>query len=103
MRSSAVNFGFLALPGAAFILSRSQVPVPARYWAAATALLSGLLLSAMSYYAWSASSITYYLRLQTAFALLPEDDAPSRQKEEKPASTPVRQRSGNGHDSANGA
>jgi hypothetical protein len=98
MRSSAVNFCLLALTGAAFILSRSQVPAPSRYLAAATAFFSGMFLAAMSYYAWSASSITYYLRLQTAFALLPEDDKSSDEEEK-----PIRQRTNNGHGSGNGA
>jgi hypothetical protein len=103
MRSSAINFGFLALTGAAFILTRVEVAAAIKYWAAATAFFAGMFLASLSYYAWSISSLTYYLRLQTAFALLPDDDAGSK-KEEKPASTPMRTRGGNGHDgSGNGA
>jgi hypothetical protein len=102
MRSSTINFGFLALTGAAFILTRVDAAANTKYWAAATAFFTGMLLSSLSYYAWSISSLTYYLRLQTAFALLPDDDAKSN-KEEKPASTPIRNRGGNGHDDGNGA
>jgi hypothetical protein len=102
MRSSAVNFGFLALTGAAFILTRVEA-AGTKYWAAATAFFAGMFLASLSYYAWSISSLTYYLRLQTAFALLPDDDASSN-KEEKPAAAPIRHRSGNGHEgSGNGA
>lgn len=103
MRSSAINFGLLALTGAAFILTRVNTVASTKYWAAATAFFAGVLLASLSYYAWSISSLTYYLRLQTAFALLPEEDARSNQ-EEKPASKPVRGRSSNGHGgSGNGA
>jgi len=72
MRSSIINFGLLAIFGTAFILSRLQIAPPTRYNAVATVFLSGLILASLSYYAWRASSITYYLRLQTAFALLPD-------------------------------
>jgi len=72
MRSSIVNFGLLAIFGAAFILSRLQIALSTKYGAAVTAFLVGLVLASLSYYAWRASSITYYLRLQTAFALLPD-------------------------------
>jgi len=73
MRSSTINFGLLAIASAAFIFTRVQSPVRTQYWATATAFLLGVILASLSYYAWSASSITYYLRLQTAFVLLPED------------------------------
>jgi hypothetical protein len=72
MRSSIVNFGLLAIFGAAFILSRLQIALSTKFSAAATAFIAGLVLASLSYYAWRASSITYYLRLQTAFALLPD-------------------------------
>jgi len=73
MRSSIINFGLLAITGAMFIWSRVPASINTRYTAAATAFLLALILSSLSYYAWRASSITYYLRLQTAFALLPDD------------------------------
>jgi hypothetical protein len=82
MRSSVINFGLLAITGAAFILSRTFASINTKYSAAATAFLTGLILSSMSYYAWRASSITYYLRLQTAFALLPDDWRGNSNKEE---------------------
>ena len=72
MRSSIINFGLLAVSGAAFILTRLHLAPPAHYAAAATVFLAGIILASLSHYAWRASSITYYLRLQTAFALLPE-------------------------------
>lgn len=73
MRSSIINFAFLAATGAAFIMSRTVMELPNKYWAAAAAFLFGILLASLSYYAWRASSTTYYLRLQTAFALLPAE------------------------------
>ena len=73
MRSSIVNFGLLAITAAAFILSRAPVSVNTKFSAAATAFLAGVIFASLSFYAWRASSITYYLRLQTAFALLPDD------------------------------
>lgn len=72
MRSSIINFGLLAVCGATFILTRLRLAPPAHYTAAATVFLAGVILASLSHYAWRASSITYYLRLQTAFALLPE-------------------------------
>jgi len=78
MRSSMINFSLLAIFGAAFILIRLQIAPSTQYRAAATVFLVGVILASLSYYAWRASSITYYLRLQTAFALLPshrENDA----------------------------
>jgi len=47
-------------------------------------ILAGVIFASLSFYAWRASSITYYLRLQTAFALLPDDWRSS--KEEMPES-----------------
>ncbi|MDZ7363017.1 MAG: hypothetical protein ONB46_20195 [candidate division KSB1 bacterium] len=73
MRSSLVNFGLLAITAAAFILSRAPISLNAKFSAAATAFLAGAVFASLSFYAWRASSITYYLRLQTAFALLPDD------------------------------
>jgi len=72
MRSSIINFSLLAIFGAAFILTRLHMVPSIHYGAAATVFLVGAILASLSYYAWRASSITYYLRLQTAFALLPE-------------------------------
>ncbi len=102
MRSSTINFGFLALTGAAFILTRLEAAANVKYWAAAFTFFAGMLLSSLSYYAWNISSLTYYLRLQTAFALLPDEDSRSN-KQEKSESTPSRTRNGNGHDGGNGA
>jgi hypothetical protein len=72
MRSSIINFSLLAIFGAAFVLSRLQIEPPTQYSAAATVFIAGVILASLSYYAWRASSLTYYLRLQTAFALLPD-------------------------------
>jgi len=83
MRSSMINFGLLAILAAVFILSRLPIPPPTRYFVAATTFLLGVLLASLSHYAWRASSITYYLRLQTAFALLPEQrENPAPEKAE---------------------
>lgn len=71
MRSSLLNFSLLAIIGAAFVLNRLPITLPTRYTATATVFLSGIVLASLSHYAWRASSITYYLRLQTALALLP--------------------------------
>lgn len=73
MRSSIINFGFLAITGATFIISRVVLNLQDKFWAAAVAFLFGMFLASLSYYAWRASSTTYYLRLQTAFALLPDE------------------------------
>jgi hypothetical protein len=93
MRSSMINFCLLAIFGAVFILSRLPIAPPNKYSAAVTAFLLGVILASLSYYAWRASSITYYLRLQTAFALLPDDS--SGDKEKNSASPPLRHRNGN--------
>lgn len=74
MRSSFINFGLLGVTGAAFILSRVVTTTSTRYGAAAATLGAGILLASLSYYAWRASSMTYYLRLQTALSLLPKKD-----------------------------
>lgn len=73
MRSSIINFGLLGITGTAFILTRIQIALDTQYWAAAAALFTGAVLSSLSFYAWRASAITYYLRLKTAFAVLPTE------------------------------
>jgi hypothetical protein len=90
MRSSVINFGILGVTGTAFILSRIKIDLDTQYWAAVTAFFAGAFLSGLSFYAWRASSITYYLRLKIAFALLPEEEWSTSQekKEEQPESKP---------------
>jgi hypothetical protein len=83
MRSSLVNFGLLAITAAAFILSRAPVSLNTKFSAAATAFLAGVVFASLSFYAWRASSITYYLRLQTAFALLPDDWRSTEEKNQE--------------------
>ncbi|MDZ7289761.1 MAG: hypothetical protein ONB44_06965 [candidate division KSB1 bacterium] len=95
MRSSTINFAFMAITGAAFVLTRVHATISTKFWAAVTAFLIGVLFSSLSYYAWSISSITYYLRLRTAFALLPDQDGRST-KEEKSPTDPIRDRETSG-------
>jgi hypothetical protein len=88
LRSSIINFALLGMTSTAFILTRIRIDLDTQYWAAVAAFLTGAILSAMSYYAWRASSLTYYLRLQTAFALLPEESS-NDDKKERPESKTV--------------